>query len=103
MRLTSARTLGTLTFLLTLGACADAFTDAATAIAFDIEAAVGPFERSSAAVTTIVHVPSARRGGGADDYRVQFSRASAPVGSVGAPGNPSADGFSHTTHYHLKI
>ena len=45
MRLTSARTLGTLAFLLTLGACADAFTDAATAIAFDIEAAVGPFER----------------------------------------------------------
>ncbi len=82
-------------------ACGDAFTDAATAIAFDLEAAAGPFEQSSAAVTTIVHVPSARRGKCADDYRVQFSRASALVVWCGAPGNPSETLSSHTTTYHL--
>ena len=84
-----------------LAACS-LFEDAATAIAYDLEAGVGPFERSNDATTTIVHVPSARRGGCADDYKVQFSRASALVVWCYAPGDPEKTVSSHTTTYHLN-
>ena len=76
--------------------------DAATAIANDLEAGAGRFERSTDAATTIVHVPSARRGGCADDYRVQFSRASSLVVWCYAPGDDTKTVSSHTTTYHLN-
>jgi outer membrane murein-binding lipoprotein Lpp len=55
--------LGAAVLAAALCAGCDAFLDAATAIAYDIEAGVGRLERSRDSVTTIVHVPSASRGG----------------------------------------
>lgn len=79
------------------------FIDAATAIAYDIEADAGRFARSGAASATIVHTPMSSRGGCKDDYRVQFSRASALVVWCRAPGSTTATVSSHTTTYHLRF
>jgi hypothetical protein len=76
--------------------------DAATSIAYDIEAGVGRLEHSSDPALTSVHAPTASRGDCADDYKVQFSRASALVVWCYAPGDPEKVASSHTTTYHLN-
>jgi hypothetical protein len=85
-------------------ACSDFLADAATAIAYDIESHTGRFAASkAAAATTLVHVPKPNRGGCADGYRVQFSRASSLVVWCWAPGSTTQSVSSHTTTYHLRF
>lgn len=84
-----------------MASCSD-FFDAATAIADDIESGIGAFNHSSGQTTTIVHTPTASRGGCADGYRVQFSAASALVVWCRAPGSTTESVSSHTTTYHLN-
>ena len=90
------------TALLTaLAACMDFLTDAATAIAYDIEEAVG--SGNGSATTTLVHVPKTRRGGCENDYRVQFSRDAALVVWCRAAGSSTESVSSHSTTYHLRF
>jgi len=86
-----------------LTACLDFLTDAATAIAYDIESHTASFARSNAAMATLVHVPKSSRGGCEDGYRVQFTRASSLVVWCRAPGSTAQSVSSHTTTYHLRF
>lgn len=84
-------------------ACADLLADAATAIAYDIEAHAARFVASGAGESTLVHRPQARRGGCADAYRVQFSQAGGLVVWCRAPRDDSVTVSSHITTYHLRF
>jgi hypothetical protein len=97
-----ARALPLIAALPMLANC-DALTDAATAIAYDIEAHAARFAASGEATSTLLHVPQARRGGCADTYRVQFSQAAGLVVWCRAPGSATGTVSSHITTCHLRF
>jgi hypothetical protein len=77
----------------------DAFTDAATRIAFDIESGVSGFRHANATATTIAIKPKAHPSGCAGAYRVQLSSALV-VWCFDANGKVSG---SHLTSYHGRF
>lgn len=89
---------------LALAALMSSCSDAATRIAYDIESGVAAFARSSAAQTTIRHVPHAFPEGCAGRYRVQLSANSAlVVWCRGAMDHDDSGSSSHITTYHLRF
>jgi hypothetical protein len=80
-----------------LGAC----TDAATRVAFDLEAGAKKLGRSSDNTAVVDHAPTPRPEGCTGGYTLQLSQASALlVWCQDSIGGPSA--ASHTTTYHLN-
>jgi hypothetical protein len=78
-----------------------ACTDAATRVAYDIEAGAKKLRGSAAATLTVDHAPEATPEGCPGGYTLQLSKASALlVWCQDAIGAPSAS--SHTTTYHLN-
>jgi hypothetical protein len=79
-----------------------ACTDAATRIAYDLEAGAKGLRSSAKETSTVDHVPVAAPEGCPGPYTVQLSRESALVvwcqEAIGAPSSGS-----HTTTYHLNF
>ncbi len=77
-------------------------SDGATRIAYEIEAAVADFQRSSDQTRTLRHEPKASPEGCADAYTIQFSAASSLlIWCKPAIGGKATS--SHTTTYHLRF
>ncbi|HTO54295.1 MAG TPA: hypothetical protein VMR50_13000 [Myxococcota bacterium] len=82
-------------------AFATACTDAATRIAYDLEAGAKSLRASPAQSATVDHAPQRRPEGCPGGYKVQLSKESAlVVWCEDSPDGPSVG--SHTTTYHLN-
>lgn len=82
-----------------LGGC---LTDAATRLAYDIEAGAGRVARSEGARYTLVHRVPSRAGECVDSYRVQLDKVGAIiVWCKDATGDATVS--SHSTSYHARF
>ena len=89
-----------LTLLAVTTGC-DLFTDAATRLAYDLEAGAGRLGRQAGASTSVRHSTPSKSGDCAGPYKVQLDKVGALiVWCYGAAGETVS---SHSTTYHARL
>ena len=95
------RCLAPLLLLATAAGCGDFLTDAATRLAYDIEAGASRLGRESGARHAIVHQTPSKPGECTGPYMIQVDKVGALV--IWCKGNAGQTVSSHSTTYHSRF